>query len=317
MRTQGEVRGGGWTVDPRTVRRRPRRWVPLLAGLVSLGLGVGLVAVWTGWRPLAAAAQAKPELGLFVGGERVSSVTALAATLRVRAQVITVYAAAPSYSTFIGPTDTSLRLLLGVGAVTPAEATTIGDRLVATGHANTILRIMWEMNGNWFPWGTEALTAAQYIAVYRAAVRAFAAVPGNHFQYVWNVNVGTVERGRTEFDTYPGNAYVSNVGLDFYNYNRALGAGTRESTVAVVLAFAAAHHRPTSLDEWGVDGEDDPAYIDFVAQLVHNPANHVTLQAYFSDGSSTITRFPKALAEYTKDFARDSPLARPRVTSQQ
>ncbi|MGH7642644.1 MAG: glycosyl hydrolase [Candidatus Dormibacteria bacterium] len=172
---------------------------------------------------------------------------------------------------------------------------------------------MWEMNGNWFPWGTEAMTAAHYISVYRAAERAFAAVPGNRFQFVWNVNVGTIEPGRTEFDTYPGNAYVSNIGLDFYDYNRAIGAGAPDRAVAPILAFAAEHHRPTSLDEWGLDGRDDPTYIDYVAQLVHNPGDHVTVQSYFSDGRSNILRYPRAMAEYTKDFSVDSPAGHTRT----
>ena len=89
-----------------------------------------------------------------------------------------------------------------------------------------MIRIMWEMNGNWFPWGVQSLSAAQYISIYQAAERAFAAVPGNQFQYVWNVNAGTAESGRTEFDTYPGSAYVSNVGFDYYDYG-----GTSESWI--------------------------------------------------------------------------------------
>ncbi len=296
-----------WTADLSPPSRRTFRR-PLVAGLIVLCLVAGFVAVLTGWRPISWGRSASPEVGLFVGGESVTGVAALAEKLGVKPQVMTVYAFGPSYTTFTGPTDTPLRLLLGVGAVTPAQATTIGDELVATGHANTIIRIMWEMNGDWFPWGTEAMTSAQYIAVYRAAEQAFAAVAGNHFQYVWNVNVGTTEHGRTEFDTYPGNAYVTNIGMDFYNYNRSLGAGAPDRDVAPVLSFAAKHHRPTSLDEWGLDGKDDPSYIDFVSQLVHNPDNRVTFQAYFSYGRSTITRYPQALAEYKKDFGGSSAL---------
>lgn len=237
-----------------------------------------------------------PGLGLFVAGENPASITALAAQLGVIAGMMTVYANQPDYTQFTPP-STSMRLLLGVGEVTPAEATTIGDTLVATGHANTMIRIMWEMNGNWFPWGTQSLSAAQYIAIYQAAEEAFAAVPGNGFQYVWNVNAGTAEPGRTEFDTYPGSAYVSNVGIDYYDGN------TSTSQISTIIDFAQSQGKALSFDEWGVNGDDDPGYIDYISEIVHNTTYDVTAQAYFSDGNSTLTSYPLAEAEYHKDFS--------------
>jgi hypothetical protein len=238
-----------------------------------------------------------PALGLFVPGQSPAAAASLAAQLGVTAGMLTVYAY-NNYTQF-SPPSTSMRLLLGVGEVTPAEATTIGDTLVATGHANTIIRIMWEMNGNWMQWGTQSLSAAQYIAIYQAAEQAFAAVPGNDFQYSWNVNAGTTEPGRTEFDTYPGDAYVSSIGIDFYDFHD-------DGAVSPVVAFAAAHGKPVSFDEWGLNGSDDPGFIDYVASVIHNPADDVTFEAYFSfDGTinSDITQFPLSEAEYRKDFA--------------
>ncbi len=248
-------------------------------------------------QPAIPAGDSCPELGLFVNGQSPAGVTSLASQLGVSANVMTVYAW-DNYTVFTPPT-TSMRLLLAVGEVTPAEATTIGESLVASGHANTMIRIMWEMNGNWMQWGTQSLSAAQYISIYQAAEQAFAAVPGNQFQYIWNINAGTAEPGRTEFDTYPGDAYVSQVGIDFYDYND-------DDTIPPILAFAAAHGKPVSFDEWGLNGTDNPGFIDYVASVVNNPANHVVLQAYFSfDGNinSLISDFPAAEAEYRKDFA--------------
>jgi len=284
---------------PRRKSRIPAR-IPAAAVVAAIFLAFGLW--WHSTQPLQSAG---PALGLFVGGESPSAVASVASRLRVTPKVMSVYAYGPKYTAFSDPPDTSLRLILGVGAVTPEEARTIGDTLVASGHANTIIRIMWEMNGNWLPWGTQAMTARRYIAMYRAAQRAFAAVPRNRFEYVWDVNAGTAEPGRTEFDTYPGDAYVTNIGFDFYDYNRAIGFGAPESAVPPLLAFAAAHHRPTSIDEWGLDGLDDPAYVDFVARVAHNPANHVTLQVYFYAGNSKLTQFPLAEKAYINDFSAD------------
>jgi predicted ester cyclase len=220
--------------------------------------------------------------------------------LGVDAKVLTVYAyngGAGPYTAFTFTPGAGVQLLLGVGAVTPAEATTIGENLVSEGYANTMIRIMWEMNGNWEPWGTQALSAAQYVSIYRAAEEAFAAVPGSHFTYVWNVSAGTVEAGRTEFDTYPGSAYVTNVGIDLYD------EWGQYKNVPTIISFAQSHGKPISFDEWGLDGRDDPSFIYFVSGLVHNPANRVTLQAYFSSGGADISQFPESEAAYTRDFS--------------
>ncbi len=242
-----------------------------------------------------------PGLGLFVSDEQPGQVTSLASQLGVAANIMTVYANQPDYTSVTWVPDTNLRLLLGVGAVSPAQAAAIGEFLVASGHANTIIRIMWEMNGNWFPWGTQNFSAAQYISTFRAAVTAFEAVPGNQFQYVWNLNAGSVEPGRTEFDTYPGNAYVSDIGIDWYDQNGQLGAPA--STIPPILQFAASVGKSISFDEWGVNGVADAAsYIDYVASIVHDAGDRVEFQAYFSAGTSDILRYPSDVAEYRKDF---------------
>jgi hypothetical protein len=241
-----------------------------------------------------------PAVGFLVPDESPEAALSLASTLGVHAHVLTVYAynsGGGPYTNFTFSPGTGFQLLLGVGAVTPAQATTIGDNLVSEGYSNTMIRIMWEMNGNWFPWGTQTYSAAQYIAIYQAAEQAFAAVPGNHFTYVWNVSAGTTEAGRTEFDTYPGNEYVSNVGIDVYN------EWNDDANVPQIIAFAQSNGKPVSVDEWGMAGNDNPAYVDDIAGVVRNPANGVTVQAYFDDGTNAITEFPNSEAEYRKDFA--------------
>jgi hypothetical protein len=235
-----------------------------------------------------------------VRSESPSVAASLAFELGVDAKVLTVYAynkGAGPYTAFTFAPGAGAQLLLGVGAVTPAEATAIGDHLIAEGYAHTIIRIMWEMNGNWEPWGTQALSAAKYISIYRAAEEAFAAVPGNHFTYVWNVSAGTVEPGRTEFDTYPGNAYVTNVGIDLYD------EWGQYKNVPAILSFAQSQNKPVSFDEWGLDGTDDSSFINFVSSVVHDPADDVTLQAYFSSGLADLSLFPEAEAAYKSDFS--------------
>jgi hypothetical protein len=241
------------------------------------------------------------ELGFFVGDESPAAVAAVASSLGVTAQVMNV-CAYDNYTEFTFTPGAAYRLMLCVGEVTPAQATTIGENLVSEGYVNTIIRIMWEPNGNWFPWGSEALTAAQYIKAYRAAQEAFAAVPGNHFQYVWDVSAGFAMPGRSEFDTYPGNAYVTNIGFDWYDYNPATKTGVTPSVVPPILTFAANHDKPVSIDEWAMNGVDNPAFVNYVASVVQSPYDRVTLQVYFDSGPSTLTALPKAERAYVKDF---------------
>jgi len=243
-----------------------------------------------------------PEVGLFVGGEDPATVQAVARQLRVKVTLMSVYAYGPDFTQFAEAPSTHLRLLLAVGEVNAQQARAIGKTLVSAGHANTVIRIMWEMNGDWFPWGTSHLTPSQYISRYRVAERAFAEVPGNHFTFVWNVNAGTVEPGRTEFDTYPGNRYVNNLGIDFYRFNRARGGGATESALAPIFKFAALHHLPTSLDEWGLDGAESPQFINYVSRVVHSRSDRVAFQVYFDYGLSDLSRYPLAARAFTKDF---------------
>lgn len=242
-----------------------------------------------------------PSSGFFLPGGNAAGVVQLASTLGVPAQILTIYAGAPNWTSF-GPgyiPTTTMQLSLAVGNITPSQATQYGKDLVAAGHANTIIRIMWEMNGNWYPWGVQAWSSATYITAYRSIQQGFAATPGNHFTYVWNLNAGS--DGANEFNTYPGDAYVSNVGIDWYDLNG--GGGAPASTIPPILSFAEAHGKPVSLDEWGVDGvADASAYIQYVANIVHDPADHVSFQAYFEYGTSTITEYPADVAAYKTYF---------------
>jgi beta-mannanase len=146
------------------------------------------------------------------------------------------------------------------------------------------------------------LTAAQYIKSYREAQQAFVAVPGNDFEYVWDLSAGFAMHGRTEFDTYPGNAYVTDIGFDWYDYNPATKTGVTPSVVPPILTFAANHDKPVSIDEWAMNGVDDPAFVNYVASVVQSPYDRVSLQVYFDSGPSTLSSLPKAERAYVKDF---------------
>lgn len=92
--------------------------------------------------------------------------------------------------------------------------------LVLAGFPNAILRIGWEMNGDWFPWKARG-AEAHFIAAYRRIADVMRAVPGTQFRLCWNPDAimgrywgaGLADPP----DCYPGDAHVDYVGCDPYN----------------------------------------------------------------------------------------------------
>jgi beta-mannanase len=169
----------------------------------------------------------------------------------------------------------------------------MGAMLVADGHANSIIRIMWEQQESWAPW--HALSDSAYISAFQAISSAFRAVPGGHFVICWNPNAGS----STDSATYPGSANVDVIGYDLYD-----GFGLT-ADIPALIAFAKSEGKPFAFPEWGLNGSDDPSYITTMASYINNPADDFYYQMYFSSPGtidSAITSFPNSAAAYTSAF---------------
>ncbi len=259
-------------------------------------------------------------IGLFVGSQAPADVLTLGKQLGVTPTIDTVYADGSCYCTYTPP-STSMTLMLGVGALTSSEATSIGQSLVDAGQSDAIIRIMWEQNQDiqgWFQnWNQLSFSATQYISTFRGIVTTMRAVPGQAFRFMWNPNGGTGNEasGRTWNDTWPGSAYVNYVGVDQYDYSGYA------ANVEAVIAFAQSQGDPAAIPEWGLNGSDDPSYINGMAALINGPSNNIALQAYFSyDGGSggidsDITEFPQSEAAFTVDFGGSTATLPPPTTT--
>ena len=291
---------------PRATLWRRRAWLMMAFFVLAMAI---LASLLDGSVPsLLGNGSSSVPAGLFVSSQAPSDVLSLGRTLGVTPTVMTVYADGSCYCTYASPPSTSMTLMLGVGALTSAQATSIGQSLVAAGQSGAIIRIMWEQNqdiGGWFQdWNQLSLTASQYISTFQNIVTTMRSVPGQAFRFMWNPNGGTGNeaQGRIWGDTWPGSAYVNYVGVDQYDYSGYA------SNIQAVIAFAQSQGLAAAIPEWGLNGSDDPSYINGVADLVNNPANNFALQAYFSyDGGSggidsDITQFPQSQAAYTVDF---------------
>jgi len=73
-----------------------------------------------------------------------------------------------------------------------------------------------EMNGWWYPWGTTSTTGPQFVAAWRLIHRLFAAAGASNVIWVWNPNVISAEPQLELSAWYPGDAYVTWVGVTGY-----------------------------------------------------------------------------------------------------
>jgi len=86
----------------------------------------------------------------------------------------------------------------------------------AFGHP-VIISFGHEMNGNWYPWGWTHTSPAEFVAAWRHMVNVFRQVGADNVTWLWTVNSVAYNGPIAEF--YPGDSYVTWVGLDAYYYN--------------------------------------------------------------------------------------------------
>ncbi len=259
-------------------------------------------------------------LGFFVSSQSPGDVDALAGRLGVEVQGISGYTSQSSW-TAIGtyqPPSTSLRLYLGVAmspqnsspAQTPVNLGVyqqLAQNLVNGGQAYAILRIGWEWSTTYFSWGVQNTTPGQYVTAFDDIVTTMRSVPGQHFLFDWCAAVGAVPTNGSYAASYPGDQYVDYIGTDQYDNPDTSWADTLNTVggLSYTVAFAKAHDKYVSIPEWGLDGTDDPAFINLMHGFIANPSNDVAYSSYFSDDGtidSDITQFPNSAAAFTEDF---------------
>jgi beta-mannanase len=194
--------------------------------------------------------------------------------------------------------------------------------LVAAHRSATILRIGWEFNTSFYPWAvTSPASAALYAEAWRQIVTAIRSAAGQHFGFVWTPN--GQPGGLDPALSYPGDGYVSDVGLDVYDQDQTLGQSPQARWSDLVgkgyglawqAKFATAHSKPIAFPEWGEElsttspglgGGDNPYFITQMRRWF--AAHHTAFEDYFNsdtnygtfyalDGGSD--KFPRSAATY-------------------
>jgi hypothetical protein len=198
----------------------------------------------------------------------------------------------------------------------------LARQLADAGEGNAILRLGWEFNGTWYPWGVRTNADARTFAAYfrRVVTTMRAVAPGLRFD--WNPSAGVWPT----FDiaqAYPGDAYVDEVGLDVYDQSWIADYGSPQArwndflrqTVGLAWqrSFARAHGKQVSFPEWGVTvrpdghgGGDDPFYVEQMASWI--ASSDTAYAVYFdynaSDGAHALDdgRFVRSAATFRRLF---------------
>jgi hypothetical protein len=208
--------------------------------------------------------------------------------------------------------------------------------MVAGGEANSIVRLGWEFNGNWFPWSAGGQAAA-FVGYWRQIVDTMRTVAGQKFTFEWNPTAGDTSAGNL-VDYYPGSAYVDYIGLDVYDqqwgYYGAEGCEgvaceqdefhrilTEPDGLNWLTKFAAREGKPIVLPEWGLGafnptnlngtyqneelgGGDDPTFIDDMATWID--AHDVFESSYWDFEPETLSVTPLSAAALRSEFGAGS-----------
>jgi hypothetical protein len=183
--------------------------------------------------------------------------------------------------------------------------------------ARTVIRYGWEMQGSWFPWGPtktgDGTQAPGFVRMFRRVAKLYRAVP--ELRINWCANGCPQNAGAW----WPGDDVVDIVGMDRYDawVGNILDPAKRWARVGADFdrqaAFADAHGKAKSLDEWACWHTGSPAYGGgdspyFVTSVAKHLADHGYLYSTYFDSSAggvgvTLADCPKARAAYMAAFA--------------
>jgi hypothetical protein len=194
-----------------------------------------------------------------------------------------------------------------------------GSVISSYGLGNSIIRLGWEFNGNWYVWA--ATNPTTWAKCWRQIVTS-ARKTAPALRWDWNVNRGVSAGLADPTQAYPGDSYVDMIGVDSYDWWPAATTDAGWQTqlngkqgLNYWLSFAEAHGKPLSVPEWGnvssgaSSGGDDPLYVQDMRSFFATNAAHLSFEANFQGGSGSTgglywpsTVVPNAAAAYQAGF---------------
>ncbi|HTT53968.1 MAG TPA: glycosyl hydrolase [Streptosporangiaceae bacterium] len=158
------------------------------------------------------------------------------------------------------------------------------------GLGSSIIRLGWEFNGDWEPWA--AHNPKTWAECWRQVITS-ARSTAPWLRWDWTVNRGLSTALANPARAYPGNRYVSMIGIDTYDWWPAVSAGGWQEQLNgpqglnYWLAFAKAHGKKLSVPEWGnirfgrSSGGDDPLYVLDMRSFFAAHARYMAFETVF------------------------------------
>jgi hypothetical protein len=208
--------------------------------------------------------------------------------------------------------DTGASLAIGATGAYDLTFASLATHLVSAGEGNAVLMIGWDPLQPGPAWQVQgAAEAADYVDYWRHIVTSVRAVPGAHFTFEWD---GGSPFGSTlaPSTVYPGDAYVNLIATNAFDQVTSPTAGPRWDAVAQdtngpdwFADFAADHHKPLVIGEWGLEpttapggGGDDTSFVQDLMRWC--ATNRVALVVTWDYGTWSVTSgsFPSAAATF-------------------
>jgi hypothetical protein len=195
-----------------------------------------------------------------------------------------------------------------------AQFRALGQRLVAAGLGNSIIRLAHEANGDWFfdNIGSDQTEWTQWATYWARVAAILHSTPGAHFELDLTVSSGP--RAIPLASWYPGDAAVDIIGIDVHDIapdwvgtapaQRWTYQMTQPGGFEAIAAFAAAHRKTISVPEWGVTDQanhgagDNSYYVQHMLALFSSYGVRYNGLWDKLGTPSELARNPKALALY-------------------
>lgn len=230
-----------------------------------------------------------------------------------------------NWASYVGPKPTLvLSMAMGWGPFSPTTNAELAK--VASGYyddvyryataelkkANfpqVIVRLAWELDGNWMPWSATVDPATFIAAWQRVHDLMKAEMPSLRFDWTGTDGYQSAYQG---WDAYwPGDDYVDIVGFDIYNFPGTTWAAQLQHLKGH-LAFAAAHGKQVSFPEWALDTRtgDSEVWVanmlDWMDSLPAAAAGSLAYQSWFqgnpggANGLHSLDQFPSSRAYFLR-----------------
>jgi beta-mannanase len=152
------------------------------------------------------------------------------------------------------------------------------------------IRLAEEMNGSWSSWGAgvDGNTPASFIAMWRHVVSIFRLAGATNVAWVWSPNIHqTGGSARTFQQYYPGNAWVTDVGLDGYNFGQGKGTSWQSFSRVFEQSYAelaALTNKPMMIAETASaeEGGNKAAWIESIPQVIATTMPRVRALIWFN-----------------------------------